>query len=95
MGADNLLVTLPPGTLEGHIECTNISIIDDDLFEKEEQEIFIVNLDYTQNPSQFIGDNMGNITIMDNDGQILFVLRTIISSVFCFHYYSNGNISDN
>ena len=72
LGVDNFLVAIPPGTFEGHIECTNISIIDDDLFESEEQETFRVNLDYTLNPSQFIGDNTGKISIMDNDGQILF-----------------------
>ena len=68
LGVDTLLVTLPPGIFEGHIECTNISIIDDDLF--EQQEMFTVNLDYTQNPSQFIGDSMGTISIVENDGEL-------------------------
>ena len=92
LGVDNLVVSLPPGTFEGHIECTNISIIDDDLFEQEEQETFTVNLDYSLNPSSFTGDFAGNITIMDNDGQILLIRQ----NKFAFYYrYSNYNISDN
>ena len=73
LGVANLVVSLPPGIFEGHIECTNIFIIDDDLFEREEQETFTVNIDYTQNPSQFFGDFTGNITIVDNDGEILLI----------------------
>ena len=80
MGAD-LLVTLPPGISEGHIECNNVSIIDDDIFEQE-QEMFTVNWDYTLNPSNFTGDFTGTVTIIDDEGQILYLENSLVNTLF-------------
>ena len=79
----NLLVILPPGTFEGHTECNNVSIIDDDVFEQE-QEMFTVNWDYTLNPSNFTGDFTGTVTIIDDEGQILYLKKNWFSPCSVF-----------
>ena len=89
LSLNNAQIIFPAGSVEDAIECINVTIIDDDEFEEQEEQFMLLwtpeDTSFSINPS---GDSSTIIMIVDNDSKSLFFAKKLSNnciSTRCHH----------
>ena len=65
----DIMLSFPPGSVDGDVDCVTVDVIDDDLLEADEQ--FFVTLSSPTGGANLAAPSMANVVILDNEGELL------------------------
>ena len=73
----DIVLSFPPGSVNGAVDCVTVIPIDDDVLEADEQ--FTVTLSSPTGGANLASPSMADVVILDNEGgEILYSARNII-----------------